>query len=364
MAHSENSTQPPEGEPTLSMRHALHLPRASTGLLILAVFYTVYLTRSLLLPIVFALLLSYLLSPMVRRLERWRIPPAWGAAVVLIAVLLCVAALVRVTWRPLVEVVVEMPENLEALRQKVFEPLQQLMFVLSRAGEEIQEMTRDGDSVSVVVEEEEFTSYLFTLTPMFIGAIVTTLILLYFFLAYKSVLFLRFIQITPRLEDKKRAVEIFRSIEDSVSTYLLTIFVINTLLGVTVGGLLALLGFPNPVFWGVIAGTFNFLPYLGSMIGVGLIALTAVINYDSLAQALVFPAVYATCSTLEGSFITPTIHGRSFTINPIIIIVGLLFWGWLWGVPGALLAVPILVVFKVVSGHLPNLKNVHELIGR
>ncbi|MDP9292351.1 MAG: AI-2E family transporter, partial [Verrucomicrobiota bacterium] len=129
-----------------------------------------------------------------------------------------------------------------------------------------------------------------------------------------------------------------------------------------VGTAVYFLGLPNPILWGTMAAALNFVPYLGALTGIIAMTLGAVLSFDSLAWALVFPATYLAIATLEGNFITPFILGKSLTINPIMIFIGLMFWGWMWGIAGALLAVPILATFKIFCDHIEPLAPVGEFL--
>ena len=159
----------------------------------------------------------------------------------------------------------------------------------------------------------------------------------------------------PRLREKKRALKIVRDVEGNVSRYLFTITLINGALGVAVGTLLHLYGMPGAVLWGVIAAVANFLPFVGAIAGAGLLGAIALGHYDDLWSALVPPALYLACSTIEGNVITPLIVGRRLKLNVVAVFLAVAIWGWLWGIAGALMAVPLLVVFKVLCDNVDGL---------
>jgi predicted PurR-regulated permease PerM len=166
----------------------------------------------------------------------------------------------------------------------------------------------------------------------------------------------------PKLADKKRAVSIATEIEGQVSRYLFTQTAINIGLGLAVGTTVGFLGLRNPIMWGVMVALLNFVPYLGALTGIVCITLGAVLSFDSFSYALVFPAVYLGFATLEGNFITPWIMGRSLTLNPVMILLSLTFWGWMWGIVGVILAVPILAAFKIFCAHVEPLEPVAEFL--
>ena len=199
-------------------------------------------------------------------------------------------------------------------------------------------------------------------TPELVVGTVTMLILLYFLLAYDGVFLMKLIRLMPTLSDKKRAVSIAHDIESHVSRYLLTITVINICLGTAVGTTVGLLGLHNPIMWGVMVAVLNFIPYLGALTGIICMTLGAVLSFDSFSYALIFPAAYLILASLEGNFITPMVMGRSLTLNPVIVLLSLIFWGWMWGIAGIILAVPILAAFKIFCAHIEPMEPLAEFL--
>jgi predicted PurR-regulated permease PerM len=121
---------------------------------------------------------------------------------------------------------------------------------------------------------------------------------------------------------------------------------------------------PYPALWGVLAGLLNFVPYLGPVVTAGVILIVSLLTFEELGRALVAPILYFAINFTEGSFVTPTVLGRRLTLNPVVVFVGLVFWGWLWGIPGALLAVPLLAVVKIFCDHIEPLSPLGEFLGR
>jgi predicted PurR-regulated permease PerM len=153
-----------------------------------------------------------------------------------------------------------------------------------------------------------------------------------------------------------------RDVEDHISRYLLTITAINIGLGVAVGTTVHFLGLRNPVMWGVMVALLNYVPYLGALTGIVCMTLGAVLSFDSLSYAMLFPASYLALAVLEGNFITPFVLGRSLTLNPILILVSLAFWGWMWGISGMILAVPILATFKIFCDNIEPMAPIAEFL--
>ena len=335
---------------------------ALTGLFILAVFYTIYFMRSILLPIVLALLLSYLLRPIVRGLAKLKIPLAVSAAVILIGLLVLVGYGISALATPTVAWLHKAPAGLAELQHKL-RPVKKSVAQVTQATSEIEKLaTTNVEAKAVEVKRHPITETFVTRTPEFIASAVFLVILLYFLLVYDQVFIAKLVKLLPTLSDKKTAVGIAQDIESQVSRYLFTITAINACLGLAVGTAVGLLGLRNPLMWGVMVALLNFVPYLGALTGIICMTIGAVLSFDSLGYALIFPAVYLAFGTLEGSFITPWIMGRSLTLNPVIILLSLTFWGWMWGIVGIILAVPILAAFKIFCAHIKPMEPLAEFL--
>jgi len=337
---------------------------ALTGLFVLAVFYTTYFMRAILLPLVLALLLSYLLRPVVRSLQRLKIPLPIGAAAVLIALLTIIGLGISSLAAPAASWLEKAPYSVQQFQRKLV-PIKQPMEKVAQASGEIEKLatpqTPQGKA-AVEVKRHPIVETILGRTPDFIASIVLVAILLYFLLAFDGVFLRKLIKLLPTLSDKKRAVSIASEIEAHISRYLSTVTAINLCLGLAVGTAVGLLGLRNPVMWGVLVAALNFIPYLGALTGIICITLGAILSFDSLGYALLFPAVYLAFAVLEGNFITPWVMGRSLTLNPVMVLLSLTFWGWLWGIPGVMLGVPILAAFKIFCAHIEPMEPLAEFL--
>ena len=337
---------------------------ALTGLFILAVFYTIYFMRAVLLPLVLALLLSYLFRPIVRALARMRISPVIGATLILLGVTGTIGYGVYSLATPAAGWLTAAPYSLQQLQSKLV-PLKKPMQSVAKASGEIEKLTTPDNvpaKATVEVKSHSLNQILYTQTPEFVVSAVTLLILLYFLLAYDEVFLAKLIKLLPTLSDKKRAVSIANDIASHVSRYLLTITLINICLGIAVGATVGFLGLRNPIMWGTMVALLNFVPYLGALTGIIFMTLGAVLSFDSLTYALIFPATYLVLATLEGNFITPWVMGRSLTLNPVIVLLSLMFWGWMWGIAGVILAVPILAAFKIFCANIRPMEPLAEFL--
>jgi predicted PurR-regulated permease PerM len=366
---SQSNGQPAKPVSRLRMQDLMRRPFdvrsiALTGLFILALFYTIYFMRSLLLPLVLALLLSYLLRPIVRTGARFHVPPPLSAAIILLSFVGLIGYAVSFLAAPAAGWLEKAPYSLQQFQSKLV-PLRGPMQNVAKASGEIEKITTPGEpqaKPAIEVKRHPITDVLFARTPELIVSAVMLIILLYFLLAYDGVFLTKLIKLLPTLADKKRAVSIASEIETNVSRYLLTVTLINIGLGLAVGTAAGGLGLPNPVMWGAMVAILNFVPYLGALTGIICMTLGAVLSFDSFAYALIFPAIYLLCATLEGNFITPWVMGRSLTLNPVMVLLSLSFWGWMWGIAGIILAVPILAAFKIFCAHIKPIEPIAEFL--
>lgn len=339
-----------------------------TGIFILLGMYTLYFARPFLLPIVVATILNFLLSPVVRGLARVHVPRAVGAGLVILALLGIVALGIERLSGPAAEWLDKTPEGMERIEARIRGlrgPVEQVQEAAEKVEEEVDRLSGDGgETQEVKVQTGTLTSALLSRTQAFLGAAIIILILLYFLLASGDFFLRKLVRVLPRLEDKRRAVEIARQTELHVSTYLSTVTLINVALGAVVALAMWAVGMPNPALWGVLAGLLNFVPYLGAFVTAGVILIVSLLTFESLGRAFVPPLLYLAINLAEGSLVTPTVLGRRLTLNPVVVFVGLVFWGWLWGIPGALLAVPLLAALKIVCDHVEPLSPIGEFLGR
>ena len=337
---------------------------ALTGLFVLAIFYTMYFMRSLLLPLVLALLLSYLLRPIVRAAARFHIAPPLSAAIILLSLVGLIGYGISFLAAPAAGWLEKAPYSLQQFQSKLI-PLREPMQNVAKASGEIEKLAAPEGSQAkpaVEVKRHPIADILFVRTPNLIVSTVMLIILLYFLLAYDGVFLTKLIKALPTLADKKRAVSIATEIETNVSRYLFAVTLINIGLGFAVGAAAGLLGLPNPVMWGAMVAVLNFVPYLGALTGIICMTLGAVLSFDSFGYALIFPAMYLLFATLEGNFITPWVMGRSLTLNPVMVLLSITFWGWMWGIAGIILAVPILAAFKIFCAYIKPIEPIAEFL--
>ncbi len=206
------------------------------------------------------------------------------------------------------------------------------------------------------------TSVLGVTLPVIMGLVIAVG-LMFFMLASGDLFLKKIVQVLPKLSDKKEAVEAAHELERDVSTYLLTVTLINIALGVVMFPILWWLDMPNAWLWAVLAGLMNYVPYIGPVVYEVVLLLVGLLFWkDNWQAALLPPLAFAVVNTMEAYVVTPTIMGKRFELNPVVVFVWLVIWGWLWGIAGALLAVPMLVVFRIMAYHIPMLQPIGDFI--
>ena len=356
------------------LAHTVQDPRTGSwaliGLFVLAVVTALYFARVVVLPIVLALVLSVVLTPAVRRMEKMRIPAPLGAGIVLFALFAAFCGATYNLTEPANVWLEKAPQGLREIGVKLRHITGQVKDV-TKATEQVQDITQnmasggnsDNRAPEVTVKTPTLAGGILTASREFALSAISTLVLLYFLLASGDLFLRKIIAVTPRFSDKKRAVDITRQIEAEVARYLSTVATINSGLGCAVALALYFLGVPNPVLWGVMVGLFNFVPYFGDIASVGVLTIVGLLTFDELWRGLLVPAVFCLLTAIEGFLVTPLVLGRRLSLNPVVAALSVLFWGWIWGVVGALLAVPILVVVKTFCDRVEPLQTFGEFLG-
>lgn len=347
-----------------AMFPALAAPRSAAlvGLFVLALFYTLYFARAVVLPVTLAVLGSFLLRPIVRALQRLRIPEALGAAIVLVVLGALLGFGVQALAGPAADLVHAAPQSLRTVEAKL-RPLRRPVEDVSRATEQVERFARGQPSGPVVVQQESFGSMLATGTVTFVVQAVLVAFLLYFLLASGQSFVRKLSFMLRSSEAAERIQRVAHEVEREVSEYLLTVTLINLSIGIAIGVLAWQVGLTSPLLWGIAAAVMNYIPYLGALVVATLMTLTAVATLP-LETALLVPLFYAITSSVEAYLVTPVVVGRTLTLDPVAVFLGVIFWGWLWGVAGALIAVPLLVVVKITCEHFDQLAPVAALLGQ
>lgn len=332
-------------------------PAAIVLLAVLAVGYTLWAAQALILPVLLAMFFALVGNPVLRLLRRLYIPRFVGAAMLLSLGLYGTYVLGRELFEPATEWLAEAPRELRQLGEK----LEDFTRPVKQANEAAEDIARaaggeDGAQPIEVVRTEANDPYATLMTtPKVIVAVLTVLLLTFFFMVYGGRMQRNAIALLPSRQQKKVTVDILHSIELEISRYVLTISVINAVVGMVFAALLFFvmdMPLDEALLFGTMAALLNFAPYVGALIGILTMLMVGFLAYEELWQALLPAALYLGLHTIEGQFVTPIILGARMALSPLILILALMVFGWLWGIVGLLLAVPLLVCFKLVLSRI------------
>jgi predicted PurR-regulated permease PerM len=337
-------------------------------LAVLATLYTMYFAREFFVPIVFAVLLNFLLSPVIRALARFRIPPPAGAAFVVLVLMAAIGGGVYSLAGPAQTFTAAAPEAVskanKKLRTLILARVEKATNQVERAAGTLGDSTGQRPARQIVVNNTPtISSRILGTTQVVVAAILEIVILLYFLLAGGDLFLQKFIKVLPQSGDKRKAVEIARGTEAAVSAYLSTALLVNVGEGIVVALLLWALKMPSPALWGVMVATVEFVPYLGALAGVVILGLAGLTTFDNIGHALMIPGSFLAVNLVQANLVTPVLLGHRLTLNPVAIFIGLTFFFWIWGVAGAFLAVPMLATLKIFCDHVASLAALGEFLG-
>jgi predicted PurR-regulated permease PerM len=319
------------------------------GLFVLALLATAYVASEIVLPLVFAIILKLLLQPGMRILERLHVPRILAALLLILALFGTVVGVGAAISGPAGTWAAKLPEGIPRLQERLSfmrEPID----TLQRFLQQVEDFGGKGPSPGAAASERGPTllTKLFTGTRNFASGLFTTVLFLFFLLVSGDIFLHRLVEIMPRFSGKRQVVDISQQIESDISAYLVTITVMNAAVGIAMALVMWLTGVGDPILWGTVAFLLNFVPILGTALGVLIFLLAGLLTIDTLWLALLPAALYIGFHLIEGETVTPMLLARRFTLNPVIVIISLVFWFWMWGIPGAILSVPMLAVAKII----------------
>lgn len=336
-------------------------------LAILAIIFCLYFGRDIVLPIVMAIVLNLLLQPLIRVMNvQLRLPMPIAALFVIVAVFVAIVAIAYAVSLATRGVSEHAAESFEVLRQKLrfmAQPLSYLQDALHSIENLGSAPGAPGTAGAAPVDGNALPKMLLFGTASSLRDFFKTTVILYFLLASGDSLLRAFIEVLPTFADKRRAVEIAGEIQSSIGSYLSTVTSMNAAVAVATGAGMWACGLGNPALWGVTAFLLNYVPIIGPLIGVVVFVAAGTASLAWPFPALAPPLIYGAIHLVEGQVLTPMLLAKRFELNPVLIILSLFFWDFIWGVPGALLAVPLLAIFKIVADRIDPLKPLGHLIG-
>jgi predicted PurR-regulated permease PerM len=350
---------------TTSARPAGSSPSVST-LLLIAIFLILFTAAlrfgaGLLLPIAIAGLFTLLLDPPVRALRRLGLPVGVGAALVVFGTLGALVGGGALLAKPASEWVEAAPRTMEQIQRKV----RRLLRPIQRTAEQVDKAAESAVQESTPTVQLKAPGVLQRLTGStvnFAATAITVVFLTYFLLAMLPVFRRKVAHLIGNRAGARSMEEVLTEIEVQMSRYVL----INTLTSLGVGpttwGFLAVVGLPNALLWGGVAFLLNFIPYAGALVTVVLVGMAGLVAFDSTGQVLLVMGGCVAINMIEGNLVTPNLLGKHLPLNPVAIFLSLLYWGWVWGPAGALLAVPITVMVQVLFSRIEVLRPVAILL--
>jgi predicted PurR-regulated permease PerM len=353
-------------EQTAHLRHSRNLLIIIALLLSVA---AVYFARDLLVPIVFAFLIAITFRPAVRRLAKRGIAPWVSAGAIIGSLVLTVAAASYLFSGPIAQWIATAPTLKDELIVKLRGMRQALAGILNLA-HEIQSAAAaasppGADAQAAVVNGPDLTVILSSVVGYpanFLIIVGAALVLATFLMASGDLFFEKLIHALPALSDKKMALRIVYDVEHEVSAYLFTITAINACVGLAVGIAFYWLGMPTPELWALAAFMLNYIPYLGPILATSLSTLVAIVVFPSVGTALLPPLAYILVTGIESQLVSPLLLGRRLQLNSVAILLALAFWTWAWGIPGIIVAVPLLVTLRVLCGHIATLNVLGDFL--
>jgi predicted PurR-regulated permease PerM len=346
----------------------------SAGIVVLAALAVVaalYLGRIFLVPIALSILFTGLLRPIVRRFERAGLSAPIGAIVVLIVFVGLLATGIFAAADPVRDWVAQAPSTLSAAEQRL-QKLRRPLRNLSDAAQKVERVATGPEPESKAPVgaapsaggpgPAAIAARVFGTTTSLVAGLVEVVLLTFLLLASGDAFLTKLVNVIPVRQEKREAVRIAGEVEGVVSHYMLVTALINLGQGALVAVAMWLVHLPNPVLWGLLTFALEFIPFLGGAAMLILLTLTGLATFDSIGQILLPPAIYLTITTLQNNLVSPVAYGRRLRLNPVMILVGVLFWYYLWGVAGAFLAVPIIATVKILGEHIAALAPAAEFL--
>jgi predicted PurR-regulated permease PerM len=317
------------------------------GLFGLALLAAVCVAAEIVLPLVLAVVISLLLQPAMRFLERWHVPRMLAALLLMLAVFGTIVGLGAAIAGPASTWAGKLPGAIPRLQERL-SFLQEPINTLQRFLQQVESYGQPAGGPAVSAEGSTLITKLFTGTRHFASGLFTTILFLFFLLVSGDTFLRRLVEILPSFSDKRQAVDIFQQVESDISAYLVTITLMNAAVGIATAMVMWLTGIGDPVLWGAVAFLLNFVPIIGPVSGAVIFLLAGLLTVDTLWQAFLPAGLYLGIHLIEGQLITPMLLAKRFILNPVIVIISLVFWFWMWGAPGAILSVPMLAITKII----------------
>ncbi len=367
----QTAPDPTSGSGVYAMRRAQRLVSekpavvaawCSLFLLMIACGAVFYAARSYLLPVCTAFVLSVLLAPVINALEARHVPRSIAAALSVIGVCALIYVAIALVAAPASRLMAQAPDIMAEASEQI-ERLQNAMQRVEEISNEVADIAGNGDASEVVVQGPGLTQSLASSAGTVIVQTLFVLVMTYFFLLTRQEIRLKMIAAQPRLSGRLHVARVFRDVERGVAVYITTLAMVNLGVGLAVGAAMWAIGMPNPIMWGGLAAALNFVPYVGPAILTVVLVIAGITNYETLAGALIPPAIWIVVNFIESNIVTPTVIGKRMTLNPLAVLLAVSFWTWIWGPLGGVLSIPMLIMLKVICDHAAAMRPLGSFIG-
>lgn len=339
---------------------------STTGLFALAVLAALHIGKSFFAPIALAVLFAVILYPLVRLIRRTGCPKTLAAATSVVMALAAIAIAITTLAPPAEVWMNRLPffvRQIELKLDGLFDSIQAAREMTSQIANMGADDQTDGEPVVVVEQEQPVDLTFVANAPLILFQALMTLILCFFVLAFGPQLIDGLVAAVRDEERRDRVRTALGRVASSVGQYYQTVTIINIGLGLVTAGAMAALGMPEPALWGFMAAVLNFIPYIGPAATTGVIGLISLLSFYGWGQILAPPLIHFALNAIEGQFVTPMVLSHRLTLNPLLVVLSVLFWGWVWGLVGVLLAVPILAAVRVLSEEVEELRRWSTALG-
>jgi len=329
----------------------LRSQQALVAIAVVLVIGSLHVARSAVVPLLFAAFLAMLLAPAVAMVQRVGVPRAVAAGIVVISLIAVAGLGFNATWRPAKEWLDQAPQAMRTLERKL-RPVTGFIAKVESVSEQAERVTDPGaarNGAAAPAQATEKKKSTFANTQEWLLAILTTLVVTYFLLSAGPSLLVKIESSRGARRLNTRLLRLAAAISDDLSRYFATVTLINLALGVATTATMYALGMPNPLLWGVVAFVLNYVPYAGSAATLAVLTVVALVSFDGLGKPLAVAGCYLFLTTIEGQVVQPILVGRRLDVSPLIVFLSLWFGGWLWGIAGVALAVPLLVTAKALG---------------
>lgn len=359
---SSGASRPSRLAPAFSSRLLVPLLGSIFAVLLIA---GLQFASSLLVPIALAVLLTLLLGPLVRAMSRYGVVEPVAAAIIVFGAIAVLAGTMVMLAGPATDWLRRAPDTMRRVEEKIrnIEPVSAIQATIAGVGRLTGGAAQDSTAPRIQVATPGPLQSVGWTTAHVVGGVLSIVFLTYFLLASGSMFRRKLAYLVPGGAQRTQMKRALYEIEQQMSRYLLINTLISFGFGVATWAWLAVLGVPNAILWGTLAGVLNYIPYLGAFVTVVLIGFVTLAAFAGTQEMVLACGGFLMIDLIKGHLISPMVLGRRMPLNTVAILLSLLFWGWVWGIVGVIIAVPLTVMIQVICSHSQRLRGVSIVLG-